>query len=589
MSQEYTTDVIVIGSGFGGAVAALRFAEAGERVVVLERGKWVGEDDARPNADWFWMPERGRFGINDVRRRGDRIVPWLGSGVGGGSHVFAGTLKRCDDFTGYPQPIRDTDMSPYYERAETMMEATPYPSHAPYGACPATRLMLEAGAALDAAEPGLVEDRGLVKLAISFAPEGVEPGSEFVNRHGATQRYAHPGEQSLLGGDIGAKNSLDRNYLFLAQRHGAEIWAMCEVDRIEPLPGGAGYEVHYGEWLRGPDAGGAHEPGERIRGSLTARRVVLAAGSIGSTEMLLCNRDVLGTLPDISGALGTRYTTNGDTMNLIVPFRGMFVAWLGFVGLIAGLVSATAWLALLGLLVYYVQLWFSRPPAEPDIGTTNSDFVRVRGPDGEPGAVYIESGRYPTPLHLGAAMALSALGLYRPRRYQAIVRVSRWLALLVPPFGALARMWPIPLLQMGRDKAYGTMRLHQGKRLVIDYDVDANREYYRHLDQMGKKLAKAAKAVWLPNPLYRAFGTLEIPHNQGGAPMGTGPENGVVDHAGRVFGYDNLMVLDGSIMPVSPGPNPALTIMALAERAMEVVVAQIAESGDIRPSVGPLG
>ncbi len=129
---EFETDVLVIGSGFGGSVAALRFAEAGESVIVLERGDWQNRDNFEADLDALWNPARHRFGANDLQKRGANIVPWLGSGVGGGSHVYAGTMKICDDFGRFPPPIRDAEMERYYQRAADIIEPSAYPDYPPY-------------------------------------------------------------------------------------------------------------------------------------------------------------------------------------------------------------------------------------------------------------------------------------------------------------------------------------------------------------------------------------------------------------------------------------------------------------------------
>ena len=564
-NQTFDADVLVIGSGFGGSVAALRFAEAGQRVVVLERGDWVRRDAASVGPCLFWRPERGLFGINDMRMRGKKVLPWVGACVGGGSHVYAGTLKRSTDLSAYPASLRSDDLTPYYERAERMMEARLHPRVAPYSPNRLTSLMLDAGAALARQEPGLVQDHGQVPLAMQFAGEGQEPGQWIRNAHGSAQRTVHPLDSSMMGGDVDVKNSLDHNYLFQARQLGAQIQALTEVDRIEPLPL-AGYRVHFVR--RDP------ESGTQTTGSISARRVVLAAGAIGTTEILLRNRDIHRTLTRLSPTLGSRYTTNGNFMSFIVPFRGMAVGWLGFGLLVAGLVTGSLATALVGGTAYALQLALSRRAFEPDLGTTNGDFIKLRGRHGGKGSVYVESGRYTTPFRLLGCFLLSALGQYRPSRYRGIVAVCRILE-WIPPLALLARSWPVPLLQMGPDDAVGSMALDDQGRVTLDYDVEANRAFYAYLDAIGKKVARACRAIWIPNLYHRLTGRIEVPHNQGGAPMGDTPAQGVVDHAGRVFGYRDLMVLDGSIIPRSPGPNPALTILALAERAMDVVVAQM--------------
>ncbi len=114
---------------------------------------------------------------------------------------------------------------------------------------------------------------------------------------------------------------------------------------------------------------------------------------------------------------------------------------------------------------------------------------------------------------------------------------------------------------------------------MIDYDARANAAFYAYLERLGRLVAREVGALWLPDLPYRLTGLAEVPHNLGGVPMGASPVDGVVDHAGRVFGYENLVVLDGSIVPLSIGPNPALTIAALAERGMDVVLEQLARTG----------
>ncbi len=584
---EHDTDVIVIGSGFGGSVAALRLSEAGQRVVVLERGRRVSRDTFEPDMDFFWRPHKNRYGFNELRFRGRNLIPWVGAAVGGGSHVYAGTLKRRQELDGFPSAIRDDGLDAYYDRAEDMLGATAYPDYPPYSDVRATELLFEAGERM-ASQPD-VEDYGAIKLGISFAPEGANPGDQFTNKHGCTQRYYDPKEQSILGGDIGTKNSLDRNYLFLAEQRGAEVKPLVEVDRIERLDAG-GYRVHAvehapstGLWRRFTRAWVPFC--SKVEGapvSYTARRVVVAAGAVGSTELLLRNRELHQTLPDINDNLGKRYTTNGDFISFLFPFRGIFVSWLGTLAAIVALFLGNYWLLGAGIAGYFAGLIMSRRPFDPDIGTTNSDFIRFKSADGKSQAAYIESGRYPTPTRLLFAVVLSALGHWRPSKYRGVIRFTNVLRKWVPPFAMLARTLPIPLLKMGDDRAFGVIRLNRKHKAVIDYDIKANKAFYAKLNRLGRRVAKNTRSFWAPNIFFYTLRILEVPHNQGGVPMGDGPADGVVDHAGRVFGYDDLIVMDGSILPVSPRPNPALTITAVAERAMETIVRQITESNVVR-------
>lgn len=589
MSEEFDADVAVVGSGFGGSVAALRFAEAGYRVVVVERGDHVSPETFEPDLDMFWSPERQRFGMNVLRRRGRHVVTWTGSAVGGGSHVYAATLKRLESFERFPSTIRDDDMARFYAMAEDMLDATEYPDRPPYSDVAATELLLTAGRELASTHPGLVEDAGRIRLGISFAPPGAPAGSTFTNRHGAPQRYADPRDQAILGGDIGSKNSLDRNYLLLAERHGATIESLSEADRISRLPEG-GWQVEVRRLLRDPRWTSRLRRRWALRprpplarpDRVRAKIVVLAAGALGSTELLLRNRDVHRTLEPLSDRLGSRYTTNGDTLTLLLPTNGLALGWAG-VGLLAlGAARRKPALLAIGGVVHAAGVRQARRSYDPDLGPTNSDYIRFRGADGQAQGVYIEGGRYPNPARWAMAAALTAVSGYRPTSYRTIARLTSLARRWVPPFDVLARSLPIPLLTMGQDRAEGRIRLDGEGRLRIDLDLAANDEYYRYTDRLARMVARAAGARWLPNPVLSRLGIVEVPHNQGGVPMGESAADGVVDHAGRVFGIDDLVVLDGSVIPVSPGPNPALTILALAERAMPHLLGQLRADGRIR-------
>ncbi len=589
MALDFDADVLVIGSGFGGSVAALRFAEAGHRVLVLERGDEVTWRTFRPDLDMFWDPPRQRFGMNMLCRRGRHVVTWTGSAVGGGSNVYAATLKRVCEFYGFPSAIRDDDMAPYYSIAEDMLGATEYPDYPPYSEVSATELLLRADARLARQRPDLVESAGRIRLGISFAPRGGHPGQRFTNRFGATQRYADPRDQSILGGDVGSKNSLDRNYLIEARRRGVRIESMCEADRIRPLPGG-GWEVEVSRLRR---EGGLIRklrrrwswrppPPLATPDRFTARILVIAAGSIGSTELLLRNRDLHGTLPGINEHLGERYTTNGDCFTLLLEAQGLALGWFGVAMMLTGFVRRDRLLLFLGAALATAGSLRARKAYDPDLGPTNSDYIRFIGADGRPQGVYIEGGRYPTPLRWAVAAALGAVGGYRPTNYPQIARITDAARTIVPPINIMARSLPIALLTMGRDDAVGRIGLGDDGRADIEIDLRSNAVYYAYGEMLGRLVADAAGALWFPNPALRWLRMVEVPHNLGGVPMGDNPADGVVDHVGRVFGMEDLVVLDGSIIPRSLGPNPSLTIAAIAERAIAALVQQLADEGHTR-------
>ncbi len=553
--------VVIIGSGFGGSVAALRYAEAGYDVTVLERGGWISRDTFEADDDMLWIPDSGRYGMNDLQLRGRNIIPWLGTGVGGGSHVYAATIKRRDFFDDFPGGITYQEMAPYYSTGEEMMEAVKYPQRAPYNELQSYKIFRKAEALMMRDHPDIVEDHGDILLGVAFAPDENSVGKSFTNKYGAEQRYADPEEQKLLGGDIGVKNSLDKNYLHLAQKHGATIRPFCEATKISERING-GYLIEFKD----------PRQNKTETGIIECDQLVLAAGAIGSTELLMQCKHIHKSLPKLSDKLGSTYFSNGDYVTGMIPKRGLLFSWIGLIGAIVAILMAQPTFALLAVLLYLFGWLISDKKAMPDSGATNSDYIRFKHRDGSPQGLYLEGGRYPTPLKAAVAIILSLTGNFHPSRYKTINKVMNWMGTYLPVFELLERTWPIPILMMGRDDAIGTFELDGDGKVIINYPVADNDEYIAYLNKLGKMLSKKANAFFIPNGFAHLSKVVEIPHNMGGVSMGNNTTDGVVDTYGRVFGYENFIVMDGSIMPTSLGPNPVGTILAFAERSMKKII-----------------
>src|SRR5205823_1816017 len=270
-------DVIVIGSGFGGAVTSCRLAEKGKKVLVLERGKkWDRTTYPRePQDEWIWShvdPEQ-YHGWTDLRRfKGMAVI--AGAGVGGGSLIYANVSavppKSVFD-AGWPAEISFDGMKPFYATVGSVMDVQQVPVEQ---RSPRVLLMQDAARAL-----GQSERFGPANVAVSFdskrvfdfnIPPDIKNSTRFVNKHGVEQgTCAHLGECDI-GCRTDAKNTLDKNYLYLAEKGGAEVRPLHLVTRIEPISGG--YRVSYKQL----------QDGAAIPGSSTAVRVVVAAGSMGS-------------------------------------------------------------------------------------------------------------------------------------------------------------------------------------------------------------------------------------------------------------------------------------------------------------------
>ncbi|GAA3116874.1 GMC oxidoreductase [Planomonospora alba] len=603
-----TFDVVVVGSGFGGSVTALRLAEADMSVCVLERGRAYRPGDfprgVRGTAANFWAPDHGLYGMFDVWSFSnlDAVVC---SGLGGGSLIYANVLLRKpekwfvrEDPAGGCEywPVTRTELDPFYDRVETMLGAQAYPyGREPYRGTPKTAALREAADRL-----GL--EWGLPPLAVTFAGPGRDPapgepvaGGED-NLYGAPRYTCRLVGECDLGCNAGSKNTLDLTYLSAARRRGAEIRTGCEVRSFEPVPGGfaVSYLVHppaegvYG--ARGDPGRGAGprrgaDPGARwdgggpaVRGggpepparrTVRCRRLVLAAGALGTPYLLLRNRSAL---PGISPALGTRFSGNGD--------------FLGFV--LQAATEAAAGRAKGG----------GRVPRllEPTFGPVITSAMRM--PDAVDGGAgrgfYIEDAGYPELVDWLVEQNVLTLSKHLlrfllRRGWSLLTRSARSQVGrdLSGVMGAgLLTATSMPLLGMGRDVPDGRMRLRDG-HLDLEWDTDSSGPYYDRMNRTMREVARRLGGWYASRPLARLNRLITV-HPLGGAPMGRDPREGVVDSFGRVYGYAGLSVADGSVMPGPVGPNPALTIAALAERAAERI-AEDAGRARARPRAGAHG
>lgn len=514
-------DVIVIGSGFGGAVTACRRAQAGEQVVVLERGRRFDRHDFPRTigqfANAFW-DERTGEGFLDYRafKKVDVIA---GAGVGGGSlHYFNVNVPAPEDIferRGWPPNLGRAVLDPYYETARRMLGSAPLSVPVGEAELPARTTVFGQAA----------EKAGLKAEAVPIAVHTGEARNHPLS--GQRQEPCNYCGNCLLGCDRGSKNTLDHNYLALAEHHGAEVLAGCTATGIAAIDDGD-YEVKV--VVRG-------ENGETEERTMIGANVVVSAGSIGSTELLLRCRDEHGTLPRISPTLGSRFSINGE------------------------------------FLLAYAE--GADDPVDPGIGPPITRMVRASG-DGNEVSVqdlglpdqllwFLEGAAPPAMVRvrhvaslaldylrrsLGRAGTTSRVGL----RLEAIVSGSR------SPNA-------IPFLGMGTDTGDGRLRLHRS-RLVIDWHPRRNKALYRQIEALMTKVSTGAGGSFVTSPLWRwPFRKALTAHPLGGCPIGADETEGVVDDRGEVFGYPGLYVIDGSMIPAAVAVNPSLTIAALAERS----------------------
>jgi cholesterol oxidase len=538
-------DYVIVGSGFGGSVSALRLTEKGYRVLVLERGKRFRDQDfAKSNWNVFkyvWFPFLRCFGILQISPFRD-VFALHGSGVGGGSLGYANVLMvPSDKLFAAPAWSHLADwkaiLQPHYVTAKRMLGVTPNPC-----LWPADFVMQDVAAELKM--QGTFQP---TEVGAYFGTAGKTVPDPYFGGEGPDRTGCIHCGGCMVGCRHGAKNTLVKNYLYLAEKWGAQVWPETEVRDVRPLPpdqpDGARYEVIYRR------ATAVINPlrAERV---VRARHVIFSAGALGTLRLLFRCRDVTRSLPRVSQQLGNLVRTNSE--------------------------------ALLGSTARELKTNYSEGIAITSI--FNADDVTT-----------VEPVRYPA----GSSLMRFLAGPLVDAGGRVIVRFFKTVAQIFTRPRDFAKTHILPgwaqrstiILVMQTEDNRIRLRLGRSvftawrKNLVSRPDTDHT--IPSKID-IGHEVTRKFSAKINGIPLGSLNeGLLNIPmtaHILGGVPFGLSDQDGVIGLNCEIHNYPGLFVVDGSIMPANPGVNPSLTITALAEYAMSC---QPEKAGaPVRPPIG---
>lgn len=529
--HEQHYDWIIIGSGFGGSVSAHRLTQKGYEVLVIEKGRrFKPEDFPRTNWDlkrWLWNPALGLKGIFQMSFLKHMTV-YHGVGVGGGSLVYANTLPtpKSPFFKAKSWAHLadwEKELAPHYETARRMLGAATNP------------VMTRGDQVLReiAEEMGREDHFHPTEVAVFFgeAHKRVpDPyfGGEGPDRVGCTFCGA-----CMTGCRVGAKNTLDKNYLYLAEKHGAEVVPETEVTAIRPLDEG-GYRIETKASF-----------GKARTNTLTADRVILAGGVMGTIPLLLRMKEDSNGLPRLSNRVGHFVRSNSEALFAVVsPKKSENFSK--------------------GVAITSILHTDEHSHIEPVRYGAGSGFFRTLLAPHSPG---------PTAL---ARLWGACKALFR--------NPGRWLrALFVRDFAKHSQI----LLYMRTLEGTLRMRLGRSARtgfkrgLVTEIDdpSQAPSAFIDEATELAEKFADKVEGVATTVVMETLLGVPSTAHILGGACMGDSAETGVIDIRHEVFNYPGLYVIDGSAISANPGVNPSLTITTLAERAMSLIPAKRIATG----------
>ena len=516
MTEEY--DFVIIGSGFGGSVSALRLSEKGYNVLVIEKGKWFRNPDDFPKTTWnlpkfFWLPALGFKGIFKMTFF-RHVVALSGVGVGGGSLVYANTLpipKSPFFNSGHWKGLDNWEqvLQPYYTLAKNMLgaERHPYMSRS-------DKVMQQ----LSTETPGSAFEK--TDVAVYFGKTGITVPDPYFDGNGPNRTGCNLCGGCMIGCRYNAKNTLDKNYLYFAQLNGAEIIVEKTVINVIPIGdhGKNGYEITYKNtfgWI-----------GKQTK--VKAKGIIFAGGVTGTIPLLLKLKN--RSLPKLSSCIGQGIRTNSESLIGVTTFDKNAVFSEGIA---------------IGSIVHIDE----NRHIEPVKYASGSGFFRL----------------LMAPMVSGSSFGVRLFRMVKDVVLHPLDNIKTY---FVDDWSKRTHI----LLYM--ESIDSTLKLVRSRFGVVRSKLESGQSptaFNPKAQELAKKTEKIINGKAMVMNTESLFGIPTTAHILGGACMGADETTGVIDKNNKVFNYTNMYICDGSMISANPGVNPSLSITAITEYAMSKI------------------